>query len=85
MGPHPRDLWVRNPTNIDDAVEAREQLPIVGDDDDRGISRATVGEQGVDDVFSIHDVEVAGRLVAEHDLRPRDQRTAQGNPLPLAL
>ena len=68
---------------IDAAADAPDQLAIVRGDDDRRAARVDLAEQ-------IHDferqigIEVAGRLVGEHELRVVDERARDGDALLLA-
>jgi hypothetical protein len=63
--------------------QPRRQLPVVGDDDDGRAGPVQVPDQGHDGRAGAA-VEVAGRLVGQHDRRPSDQRPGHRHPLALA-
>ena len=58
-------------------------LVVVGDHDDRRAGRVQLVQQR-EDVLAGAAVEVAGRLVGEHDRRPPEQRAGDRDPLALA-
>ncbi len=60
------------------------KLAVVGDDRDRGALAGVQVEEQVEDGGARHGVEVAGRLVGEHDRRPSDDRPGDGDALALA-
>src|ERR1041385_5252967 len=84
--------WTRRPPVVvdDPAVEdrdlpgeARGDLALVRDHDDRRAVRVQLVEQR-EDRLAGGAVEIARRLVGEHDCGPSDERTGDRDPLSLA-
>src|SRR5262245_57243789 len=64
--------------------EFRRQQPGVGDDNQYRIFAPVELEDERGDLFGRRRVEVAGRLVAEHQARPPNQCPGEGDSLTLA-
>ena len=68
--------------HLDPARHARGDALVVGDHHDRGAGRVQLIEQR-EERLSGGLVEVAGRLVGQHDRRLPDQGAGDRDPLPL--
>ena len=69
---------------MQDAVGARGEVGIVGDDDEARTRVAIELEHQPEYFLRGVSIEIAGRLVGEHDGRRRDQRARQRDALTLA-
>ena len=67
-----------------DAVAARGERRVVGDQHQRGAALRVAGEQQIDDLLAGGLVEIAGRLVGDQDRRIGRQRAGQRDALLLA-
>jgi hypothetical protein len=64
-------------------VQARRDVPVVGDHHDRGPAVVQIAQQ-FQHIRPRHGIEVAGRLVGEQQLRIANHGTGDRHPLPLA-
>ena len=83
--PAEHDL-VPNPAVLDhlDPIGVGSRLGIVGDEDDRLAALVARAPEGLEDLAARREVEVAGRLVGQHDRRSIDQGPGDRDPLLLA-
>ena len=70
---------------IDDRVESRQDLVIVGDGHHRGSGLLDVGDEDIENVLLVCRIEIARRFIAQQQRRLGQQGPADRDALPLSL